>query len=72
MISIHSKSELQDFLTSIGEKSFRYKQISQSIYKETVLDFDSMTTLSKPLREQLAKKVQIQSLKIDHEATCEK
>ncbi len=48
-----SRSELSEFLASIGEKPFRAKQLFKWIYQLDELDFDAMTDLSKALRAKL-------------------
>jgi len=44
---------LADFFTGIGEKSFRASQVLQWIHRFGCQDFDSMTNLSRELRERL-------------------
>lgn len=46
--------ELTATLTSLGLEKFRAKQIWSSVYCLGVRDFDSMTCLSKPVREKLS------------------
>lgn len=48
-----SLNDLSAFLTGIGEKAFRAKQIWQWIWQRGVTDFAEMTNLSKGTREQL-------------------
>lgn len=48
-----SLNDLSAFLTSIGEKAFRAKQIWQWIWQRGVTDFAGMTNLSKETRERL-------------------
>lgn len=45
--------ELIDSMESIGEKSFRGKQIYEWLHQKAVMEFDEMTNLSKTLREKL-------------------
>lgn len=45
--------ELTAFLTGLGEKSFRAKQIYEWLHKKQVTDFAQMTNLSKELRARL-------------------
>ena len=47
------RAGMADYFVSIGEKPFRAQQIMKWIYNEMVLDFDSMTNLSKDLRAKL-------------------
>ena len=49
-----SRQELADEMAKIGEKPFRTKQLWHWIYNRGVTGFDSMTTLSKVLREKLS------------------
>ena len=65
--------ELTDFLTGIGEKPFRAKQIYAWLHQKHAASFDDMTDLSKSLRSRLKetcrltvlKPVQIQTSKLD-------
>ena len=45
--------ELKEFMTKIGEKPFRAKQIYAWLHQQLVTSWDEMTNLSKSLREQL-------------------
>jgi len=47
------QSQLQTYLQEHQIPSFRAKQITQAIYKESILDIDEITTLPKDLRTQL-------------------
>ena len=47
------RTAMQDYFTSIGEKTFRADQILQWIYHHRVTRFKDMTNLSKILRESL-------------------
>ena len=47
-------AELKAFLTEIGEKSFRAKQIQEWLWQKSATSFAEMTNLSKSLRERLA------------------
>ena len=48
-----------DYFESIGEKSFRAKQVMQWIHQYGVVDFSEMTNISKVLREKLANECEI-------------
>ena len=48
-----------DYFESIGEKSFRAKQVMQWVHQYGVVDFSEMTNISKVLREKLAKECEI-------------
>ena len=47
------QASLEAFLTDLGEKPFRARQIMQWIHQRHVNDFESMTDLSKSLRSRL-------------------
>ncbi len=44
---------LKDFFTSLGEKPFRATQVLKWVHQRGIAEFDSMTDLSKSLREKL-------------------
>ncbi len=56
--------ELQTFVQSFGEKSFRAQQIFKWIYGAGVNSFEEMTNLSKDLRLRLNQKAQICKLQV--------
>lgn len=72
-INSMNSQELTAFLTGIGEKPFRAKQIYAWLHQRQAADFDEMTDLSKALRSRLKetscftvlKPVQIQTSKQD-------
>lgn len=72
-INSMNSQELTAFLTGIGEKPFRAKQIYAWLHQRQAADFDEMTDLSKVLRSRLKetscftvlKPVQIQTSKQD-------
>ena len=49
-------SELEEFVTSLGQPRFRAKQIGEWIWSKNVSSFDDMTNIPKSLREQLAER----------------
>ncbi|HLV23979.1 MAG TPA: 23S rRNA (adenine(2503)-C(2))-methyltransferase RlmN [Moheibacter sp.] len=57
--------DLENHLTSIGEKSFRAKQIYEWLWKKNAHNFDDMTNLSKKLREELDSIFSIQNANVD-------
>ena len=61
-----SLDEIKNFLTKKGEKAFRAKQIYEWLWKKPVISFDSMTNLSKDLRNLLKENYTIQALEIDN------
>ena len=46
-------AQLKEFLTDVGEKPFRAKQIQEWLWQKSATSFAEMTNLSKPLRERL-------------------
>jgi len=48
-----SQEKLEDFFVSLGEKPFRATQTLKWIHQRGVTDFDSMTNVSKALRQKL-------------------
>ena len=59
-----SRSELSDFILSLGEKNYRSKQIWSWIYQKGVNDFDDMTNISKSFRNVLKEHSYIGTLKL--------
>lgn len=57
-------SELEAWLKEIGEPRYRAGQILRWMYQRGVSDFDSMTDLSKALREKLKEKAVIPTLSL--------
>lgn len=57
--------ELQEKLSSIGEKPFRAKQIQEWLWQKTAHNFEDMTNLSKPLRQFLNDNFLINAVSID-------
>ena len=70
--SLYEK-ELADLMASLGEKSFRGKQIFEWLHKKTVTGYGEMTNLAAALRNRLEEeyplisleKIQVQISKID-------
>lgn len=48
-----SLDSLKEFMTSVGEKAFRAKQVHEWLWKKSVRSFEEMTNLSLKLREAL-------------------
>ncbi|MET3732013.1 23S rRNA (adenine(2503)-C(2))-methyltransferase RlmN [Moheibacter stercoris] len=60
-----SLQEIESELTSIGEKSFRAKQIYEWLWKKNAHTFEDMTNLSKKLRDELNQIFSIQNANVD-------
>jgi len=67
--SIHDEKKVKELLEKNWEKTFRYSQIENALYKNFIDDFDKMETLSKKVRELLRENCFIDSLKVDTEKT---
>lgn len=55
---------LEKFLKKKGESSYRLKQIKKAVFVDLINDWEEATTLSKDLREELAKNFPIFSLEL--------
>ena len=60
-----TQAEIEEYFKSIGEKSFRAKQVYEWLWKKNAHQFDDMTNISKALREQLGNEFQIQPVEVD-------
>ena len=58
-IRAYGYEELQKEMATIGEKTFRAKQIYEWLHVKLVDHFDEMTNLSKALREKLEENYEI-------------
>ncbi len=56
--------ELEEYLLSIGEKSFRSTQIYEGLYKKRLSTFDDMTNISKDLRKRLSEDFSFYKIKL--------
>lgn len=56
-----SLAEMQDFVLSMGEKSFRARQLLQWIHVHQSDSFDGMTDLGKRFRQKLAERAEIRA-----------
>ena len=54
-----AENGLQAFMTALGEKPYRARQVMQWLHQRGVTDFDAMTDLSKSLRARLAGQAEI-------------
>lgn len=59
-----SSKELENFFEKIGEKKFRGGQLFQGIHKNQISSIEEISTLSKGLKEKLAKKGKIGKIEI--------
>lgn len=50
------QAELEDWFAELGQKPFHARQLMRWVYQRGVTDFESMTDLSKTLRESLAER----------------
>lgn len=64
-ISIHDEKQVKELLEKNWEKTFRYSQIENAIYKNFIDDFDEMDTLSKKIRDLLKENCFFTSLQVD-------
>lgn len=63
-IMLYSLKNLKEYLTSIGEKTFRAKQIYEWLHQKLVENFDEMSNISKSLKEKLNEDFYIESLEM--------
>ena len=56
--------ELEDYLVSIGEKSFRASQIYEGLYKKRLSSFNEITNISKELRTKLTDTFSLHKIKL--------
>src|SRR4029078_11545997 len=61
-LSLH---ELEDFFDEAGEKKFRARQVYDWLWLKAVQDFESMTNLSKDLRQKLSESFSLPGLLVD-------
>jgi 23S rRNA (adenine2503-C2)-methyltransferase len=54
--------EVETFVVSLGEKSYRSRQLLQWVYRHGARQYEEMTTLSKVLRERLAERAPLSDL----------
>ena len=57
--------QIKEFFISIGEKSFRAKQVYEWLWKKSVKDFDQMTNISLSTREKLKEHFDIKHIHVD-------
>ncbi|HEX7013336.1 MAG TPA: 23S rRNA (adenine(2503)-C(2))-methyltransferase RlmN [Steroidobacteraceae bacterium] len=59
-----TRSQLEAFVCSLGEKPFRARQLMKWLYKRAVGDFDQMTDLAKSFRQRLAEVAEVRTPEI--------
>lgn len=62
----YSLEELTDYFKSIGEPTFRAKQVYEWLWSKSAIDFDSMSNLPKNLRIKLNEYFEIRPIELDH------
>jgi 23S rRNA (adenine2503-C2)-methyltransferase len=60
-----TEDQLKQWFDEQNEPSFRAKQVWEWLWQKSIRDFDSMTNLSKPLREKLKEHFVIHGVEID-------
>lgn len=63
-ISIHDEKKIKDLLEWAWEKTFRYNQIENALYKNFITNFDEMNTLSKEIRVLLKENTFLYSMEV--------
>lgn len=63
-----TSEQLKDWFIAHGEQAFRAKQVWEWIWQKSARSFDSMTNLSKPLRDKLKEHFVMNAVEID---TCQ-
>lgn len=61
-----TNEELKNYLTQIGEKPFRAKQIMEWLWQKKARSFEEMSNLSKPLRQRLTDDFSFPLMEISH------
>jgi 23S rRNA (adenine2503-C2)-methyltransferase len=59
-----NQEEIDEFITSIGEPSYRGKQLFKWIYQKGETDFDKMTDFGKALRSTLALHAEVSAIEV--------
>jgi 23S rRNA (adenine2503-C2)-methyltransferase len=60
-----SADQIKEFVTSLGQPSFRAKQIFEWLWQKSATDFEAMTNLPKDLRTLLSDHFEIRPIKTD-------
>jgi 23S rRNA (adenine2503-C2)-methyltransferase len=64
-IRAYSLEDLQVYFTSLGQASFRAKQVYEWLWQKSAINFSAMSNLSKDLRDLLEKNFTINAVSID-------
>jgi 23S rRNA (adenine2503-C2)-methyltransferase len=65
LIKNYSLEEITEYFTSIGEKSYRARQLFSWIYDRNIETFNEMTNFSKELREKLSLEFELSPLTLE-------
>ncbi|MGS0746923.1 23S rRNA (adenine(2503)-C(2))-methyltransferase RlmN [Halpernia sp. GG3] len=60
-----SLTELQDYFLSLGDKTFRAKQVYDWLWSKNLHSIEEMTNLSKDLRDKISKDFEIKPISVD-------
>jgi 23S rRNA (adenine2503-C2)-methyltransferase len=60
-----TSEELEGFVTTLGEKPYRARQIMEWVYHHHASSFEEMTNLPKALRAQLAARSYLSSITVE-------
>ena len=71
MFSIHDEIQLKTLLTEAWEKSFRYAQIENAIYKNFITNYDDISTISNKSKELLRENCFFTSLLVESQVTSD-
>lgn len=66
-----TRQQLEGFFSGMGEKPFRAVQVMKWIHQHGVDDFDSMTDLSKSLRQQLAQTAEVRAPEVVYDQAAD-
>jgi 23S rRNA (adenine2503-C2)-methyltransferase len=66
-IRLLNSEELRDAVVSMGEKSFRAKQLEEWIWSKSAGSFDEMTNLAKSFREKLAEEFTLKRIELNEQ-----
>ncbi len=59
------KKELQNYFEKSGQPKFRFKQFTDAVFKQKKIDWDSITTLPKNFKSEMAEKYSLNSLQLE-------